>query len=64
MGFFGTLIDIIKHRYTRRAVFSIDEAIELVVSARDALKDRKITDDEVDEVLEKLEALLKSLLGN
>ena len=63
MGIFGTVWNIVRHPLAYRVVMSIDEGLALIKASTEALADGKLTEKEMEDVLKKLDKLLKSLLG-
>ena len=63
MGIFGTVWNIVRHPLAYRLVMSIDEGLALIQASTEALADGKLTEKEMEDVLKKLDKLLKSLLG-
>lgn len=62
MSIFKTLKYIMKHPTTWRIVKSLDEIWGLIQVVREAVKDKDVTQEEVERIIDKLEQAVEALM--
>jgi len=62
VSIFKTLKYIVRHPTTWRVVESLDEIWGLIQAVREAVKDEDVTQEEVEEIIDNLQACVKALM--